>query len=181
MQIEDSFVEAGLLMPDSQRKDYFAAMVTYLATGNEPSDLSSEVLPTWTAIFPSLKSSRSKAATARKRKSKDCAQSGTQDEIPYAEIIDYLNERCGTCYRATGEKARSLIRARSNDGASLDDFKAVIDSKAREWLNDRRMAKFLRPETLFGSKFETYLGQAGGMKGGGDELNRRFAEYEGAF
>ena len=28
-----------------------------------------------------------------------------------------------------------------------------------EWINDKTMNKFLRPETLFGTKFEGYLNQ----------------------
>ena len=28
-----------------------------------------------------------------------------------------------------------------------------------DWLNDKTMKKYLRPETLFGTKFESYLNQ----------------------
>ena len=34
----------------------------------------------------------------------------------------------------------------------------VIDTKAKEWMGTD-MEKYLRPETLFGSKFENYLNQ----------------------
>ena len=43
-----------------------------------------------------------------------------------------------------------------NDGFTVDDFKAVIDKKAKEW-KGTEMAQYLRPETLFGTKFESYL------------------------
>lgn len=79
--------------------------------------------------------------------------------IPYKEIVDYLNNRCGTHYRHTTRKTRDLIKARWNEGFTLDDFKTVIDKKAAEWLNDPKMSKYLRPETLFGPKFEGYLNQ----------------------
>ena len=39
------------------------------------------------------------------------------------------------------------------------DFKTVIDKKCAEWLQDGNMVQYLRPETLFGTKFETYLNQ----------------------
>ena len=81
------------------------------------------------------------------------------DDIPYKEIIDYLNEKTGSQFRNTTKKTQTLIKARFAEGFNLDDFKKVIDTKATEWLNDSRMNKFLRPETLFGTKFESYLNQ----------------------
>ena len=40
----------------------------------------------------------------------------------------------------------------------LDDFKSVIDKKSKEWLGTN-MERYLRPDTLFGTKFESYLNQ----------------------
>lgn len=81
------------------------------------------------------------------------------DDIPYKAIIDYLNEKTGSQFRNTTKKTQTLIKARFAEGFNLDDFKKVIDTKAAEWLNDSKMSKFLRPETLFGTKFESYLNQ----------------------
>lgn len=81
------------------------------------------------------------------------------DPVPYKEIIDYLNQKANTKYRSSGAKTKSLIKARTNDGFDLDDFKKVIDTKTSQWLNDPKMKKFLRPETLFGTKFEGYLNE----------------------
>ena len=83
------------------------------------------------------------------------------DSVPYKEIIDYLNEKANTKYRSSGSKTKLLIKARVNDGFDLDDFKKVIDTKTIQWLNDPKMKKFLRPETLFGTKFEGYLNEVG--------------------
>ncbi|MCT3072544.1 DNA replication protein [Leuconostoc citreum] len=83
------------------------------------------------------------------------------DHVPYKEIVDYLNEKANTKYRSSGSKTKSLIKARVNDGFDLDDFKKVIDTKTSQWLNDQKMKKFLRPETLFGTKFEGYLNEVG--------------------
>lgn len=83
------------------------------------------------------------------------------DHVPYKEIVDYLNEKTGSKYRSSGSKTKSLIKARANDGFDLDDFKKVIDTKTSQWLNDQKMKKFLRPETLFGTKFEGYLNEVG--------------------
>lgn len=75
----------------------------------------------------------------------------------YAEIISYLNEKAGTKFKASTAKTKSAIHARLSEGFTIDDFKEVIDKKCVEWLNDEKMAKYLRPETLFGTKFEGYL------------------------
>lgn len=73
------------------------------------------------------------------------------------EVIDYLNSRAGTHYKATTANTRKLIKARLKEGFTVEDIKLVIDKKCAEWLNNRDMARYLRPETLFGNKFEGYL------------------------
>ena len=82
-----------------------------------------------------------------------------QDPIPYKEIIDYLNMRTGSQYRHTTKKTRELIRARWNEGFRLEDFQTVINKKCIEWMGDAKMEKYLRPVTLFSTKFESYLNQ----------------------
>lgn len=75
------------------------------------------------------------------------------------QVINYLNDKANTNYRTSTNKTKALIRSRINEGFVLDDFIKVIDIKARDWINDKKMCKYLRPETLFGSKFEGYLNQ----------------------
>lgn len=86
-------------------------------------------------------------------------------ESIYTSVISYLNEKAGTKYRATTPKTQALIRAREREGFTLDDFKAVIDKKCAEWMGCD-MEKYLRPETLFGPKFEGYLNEKGRGKNG---------------
>lgn len=74
------------------------------------------------------------------------------------DIIDHLNLITGKSYKSTTNKTKSLINARLKDGFTLDDFKSVIELKHTEW-NKTDMQKYLRPETLFGTKFESYLNQ----------------------
>ena len=78
--------------------------------------------------------------------------------------IDYLNKRAGTAYKASSRKTKELVSARMNEGFTEEDFYTVIDNKVDEWgkppkagANDMR--PFIRPETLFGTKFEAYLNQ----------------------
>lgn len=85
-------------------------------------------------------------------------KSNNQNKIPYAEIVQYLNSKAETNYRATTESTRSKIKARWNDGFRLNDFKSVICKKTEEWTGTD-MERYLRPETLFGPKFESYLNQ----------------------
>ncbi len=75
------------------------------------------------------------------------------------EIIDYLNLVTKSKYKYTTSSTKRLINARLNEGFSVDDFKRVIDIKNAQWSKDNKMKEYLRPETLFGSKFESYLNQ----------------------
>ena len=52
------------------------------------------------------------------------------------------------------------IKNRWDEGYRLDDFYHVIDNMYREWGNDNKMRVYLRPQTLFGTKFESYLNQS---------------------
>lgn len=81
------------------------------------------------------------------------------DNIPYDRVIKYLNAKAGTNYRATSKATQRLIKARFNEGMTTKDFKKVIDTKCDDWLKDPKMCGYLRPATLFGSKFESYLNQ----------------------
>jgi uncharacterized phage protein (TIGR02220 family) len=76
----------------------------------------------------------------------------------YSPIINYLNKNADKNYKAIGKKTQSLIDARIKEGFTLDNFYKVIDTKTREWVNTEH-DKYLRPETLFGTKFESYLNQ----------------------
>lgn len=75
-------------------------------------------------------------------------------------VVNYLNEKCGTKYKHSSAETQRLIVARLNQGFSLEDFEQVIDNKVADWGNDSQMSKFLRPQTLFSNKFESYLNQS---------------------
>ena len=80
-----------------------------------------------------------------------------KDKEIYISIVSYLNEKAGTKFKHTTGKTKSAIKARMAEGFTVDDFKTVIDKKCAEWIGDPKMEKYLRPETLFGTKFEGYL------------------------
>ena len=85
---------------------------------------------------------------------------GQEPDIPFAEIVGYLNERAGKRFRNGRPQTRTHIRARWAEGYRIEDFKQVIDTKVAEWLGTD-MEKHLCPDTLFGSKFEKYLNSKG--------------------
>ena len=97
----------------------------------------------------------------------------------YTPVVDYLNQKAGTAYKSTSRKTQSLIRARQNEGFELEDFKRVIDNKCAEWLGDAKMKQYLRPETLFGTKFEGYLNARAGKKTGA--LNENMNDLDDIF
>lgn len=87
---------------------------------------------------------------------KDREYEGKEKEH-YDEIVSYLNAKTGTSYRSNSSATQRLIHARINEGFTVDDFKQVIDTMTDEWGNDSKMRAYLRPGTLFGTKFESYL------------------------
>jgi len=74
-------------------------------------------------------------------------------------IVRHLNMRLGASYKADSKSTVREIKARLSEGFVFDDFVQVIDKKHKEWHARADMAVFLRPQTLFGTKFEGYLNQ----------------------
>ncbi len=74
-------------------------------------------------------------------------------------VIEFLNQKTGKNFSSKAEKTIGHINARVAEGRTLDDFKRVISIKAAKWNGDPKMNDYLRPETLFGMKFESYLNE----------------------
>lgn len=75
------------------------------------------------------------------------------------QVVDYLNQKIGSKYRPGSSATKTHLDARFKDGFTVADCKQVIDKKVAEWGNSPQWSKYLRPATLFGSKFESYLNQ----------------------
>jgi len=84
-------------------------------------------------------------------------ESSYPNEI-YETIIDCLNQSTGKNYKHNSAINRKFITSRLNDGFNVDDFRRVIEVKSINWLGGK-MEQFLRPETLFSNKFESYLNE----------------------
>ncbi len=100
------------------------------------------------------------------------------DKTILSDCVHHLNSKAGTSYKANSSYTSKLLKARISEGHTIDDIKKVIDIKSAEW-KGTDMAKFLRPETLFGTKFESYLNQAPATKyDHKEELGRRFENVD---
>lgn len=98
----------------------------------------------------------------------DIIEEKSKEDNITREVIGFLNLTCKTDYRFEAKKNTTPIFARIREGFSLDQFKSVIVCKNREWSASEKYRKYLRPETLFGPKFEGYWNQAR-MEGVGTE------------
>ena len=88
---------------------------------------------------------------------KDIVEQSSTTPLPYEEIVQYLNQKTNKNFKHTSKVTQRHIRARLAEGFTVSDFKQVIDNKCGDWLRDQKMKEYLRPETLFGTKFESYL------------------------
>ena len=75
------------------------------------------------------------------------------------EVIAFLNEKAGRCYKPT-QVNLDFILGRFKEGYTIEECRAVIAMKVREWRYDDKMCKYLRPATLFNRKlFNSYAGE----------------------
>ena len=82
------------------------------------------------------------------------------NSIMCSKAVDLLNTLSGSSFRADTKATQRLIAARENEGYSLADIELVIRHQCRLWGEDEKMRQYLRPQTLFGNKFEAYLSDA---------------------
>ena len=102
---------------------------------------------------------KSNRGYSENREENNTLSNNTIDNNIYSQIIDYLNEKANRNYRSNIPKNQRLIQARIKENFTVEDFKKVIDIKVQEWGKNEKMNKYLRPETLFGTKFESYLNE----------------------
>ena len=108
--------------------------------------------------FQSLENQGQLSTKESSTKESSTKKSNTDKKDIYTWICSHLNEKAGTAYRPTSGATQRLIKARLAEGFTVEDFYKVIDTKCAEWAGTD-MSKYLRPETLFGTKFENYLNQ----------------------
>ena len=88
----------------------------------------------------------------------DSFEAGSDGPAPLSSLlISYLNEKAGTNYNVTAAVVQRIGEL-MDAGYTADDMKSVIDKKVSEWKDSDKMRGYLRPRTLFGDKFEEYIG-----------------------
>lgn len=83
-----------------------------------------------------------------------------ENENIVINTINYLNKKALKSFKHDTKETVQLINKLLKSKYTFEDFKKVIDVKSDNWLNDAEMNQYLRPSTLFGSKFESYLQSA---------------------
>lgn len=83
------------------------------------------------------------------------------------EVVEHLNTVTGKRFKAGTSATDKHIRARLKEGFTVDDLINVIDAKYAEWNgqmwnvngNMKHATDYIRPQTLFSDKFQTYLNE----------------------
>ena len=92
-----------------------------------------------------------------------------------------MNSKTGQHYRAGSKDTQKHINARLAEGFTVDDFKRVVDNMWTDW-RGTEWEKYLRPSTLFGSKFENYLNRKPQGKGAnGVAVSGKPSDLDGVF
>jgi len=123
--------------------------------------------------------SESTQSKVKKSKEKKSKEKESKELIPYAAIVNRLNEKVGKNFNHQAKKTRELIHARFEEGYTEDDFYKVIDNKVRSWLHSPKFKQYLKPDTLFTGKFDKYLNEDGTEHGqAGSDLSKYNFEKE---
>ena len=163
-----TYWEAARCMTAKNRAKFIEGILDYAFLGVVP-EFDNATQSAFVGIRPNIDNSidsviyGKSGGRPRKQQTQSTGRTASSEQVK--AIIDYLNEKTGKNYRATSDRAIKPINARINEGYALDDFYKVIDVKTAEWLGSDA-EQWLRPETLFGPKFDGYLNQAKRKKPG---------------
>lgn len=131
-------------------------------TGEHPTEKSYPVLPKSRTGYDSKVGTNNNSIKNYSIKNNNIKNNKKENEdvfVVVEEVIDYLNKKTNSNYRATNTETLRLIKMWLKDGYTINDFKLVIDKKTKEWIGTT-YAQYLHPSTLFRKgKFETYLEQ----------------------
>jgi uncharacterized phage protein (TIGR02220 family) len=92
------------------------------------------------------------------------------------DVLSHLNAKAARNFQPVPANTK-LIAARIREGATVEQIKAVIDAKVKEWGFDPKMSAYLRPETLFGAtKFAQYVGALATPVNGSSSVADEYAD-----
>lgn len=153
----NSLVDKGLISRTSYVTKHGYRAVEYAAMGPTHISDPSDVKPRTTDTDTDTNTPCTPTVEPQPLLDEPQAPAQSKEPDPTEEVVGHLNQRAGTHYRSTTASTRKLIKARLKEGFTVEDMKLVVDKKCADWLTNRDMVQYLRPETLFGPKFESYL------------------------
>ena len=97
------------------------------------------------------------------------------------DIVEYLNQKTGQHFRSSTKATQQHINARLAEGFTIEDCKRVVDNMWIAW-KGTEWEQYMRPSTLFGSKFENYLNRKPQNKGkNGIPVSGKPSDLDGVF
>jgi len=92
----------------------------------------------------------------KKDNSKELSLSATSNILK--DVLNLFNEYEGyERYHANNEQDTVEILDKINKGYGFESFQKIFKKKLSEWGCSEKMKSFIRPKTLYGSRFEQYL------------------------
>lgn len=92
----------------------------------------------------------------KKDNSKELSPSATSNILK--DVLNLFNEYEGyERYHANNEQDTVEILDKINKGYGFESFQKIFKKKLSEWGCSEKMKSFIRPKTLYGSRFEQYL------------------------
>ncbi|MEK5067139.1 conserved phage C-terminal domain-containing protein [Sporosarcina sp. FSL K6-1508] len=122
-----------------------------------------QLAPSMTAESPQEEvqiapSTEGKMPLAITKEVKSIKKNLVENDLDVVSVIEYLNDKANKQFKASSEATARLVKGRFSEGYTVADCKKVIDTKAKNWLDDPHWQKYLRPSTLFNAtNFENYL------------------------
>lgn len=152
------FLAVKPIYDKSKRKEAAGRVGGLAKASNTLANASTDVANASTALAEGYKKKKEKIKNKNINISPNGDMSGKPDaEYPYKAIVDYLNDKTGKRFEDKSEDTRRFIKARIDEGHTVEEFFRVIDNMVAKWKGDPKMDDYLRPSTLFGTKFESYL------------------------
>lgn len=127
--------------------------------------------------LPATKRTTNRQRIEQRTDSEPTTNNNDNNDNNISYIVGHLNEAAGKNFSSKADKTIRHIQARLNEGFTKEDFVSVIDKKVADWKDNPKMEKYLRPETLFGTKFEGYLNEGGSRNDTGTESILSKPEY----
>jgi phage replication O-like protein O len=156
IRARDSLVTKRLLLVSNQKVTSSAKVYEFNKDFDEW-EVVTKRLPSYKKVTEGSYKKVNQVVTKRLHTKDNITKDKYKDKGIYSRVVNYLNEKTGKHFKSTSKKTKNHIRARLNDGFSEQDFMKVIDNRCAKWMPDKKFREYLRPETLFGTKFESYL------------------------